>query len=137
MKMIKVYIWFVALFFIVYGVAFVISPVRLTAWATSGELLTPSNVTDVRATYGGMTIAVGLVLTATFAFCIMTFLCKVGRKCCDHCDRCGCCSNEKSPKDHNLTTEEEATRELVNTIMKSDSAEMAYIEKCGYSSVNI
>ena len=84
-----------------------------------------------------LTIAVGLVLTATFAFCIITFLCKLGRKCCDYCHRCDCCSNEKSPKDHNLTADEETTRELVNTIMKSDSAEMAYIEKCGYSSVSI
>ena len=84
----------------------------------------------------GLTIALGSVLIATFAFCIMTCLCKLGSRCCNWCGYCDCCDSVKSSKEKKSTTAEDATRELVNTIIKSDS-ELAYVEKFGYSSVKI
>ena len=59
---IKGFIWFVGLFFIVYGVAFAFLPLEMTQLVTGDSPGTPSGVTDLRSTYGGMTIAVGIVI---------------------------------------------------------------------------
>ena len=63
---------------------------------------------------------------------LLRFICKLGSKCCGGCT---CCDSLKSSKENKSTTEEKATRDLVNTIMESDS--LAYVEKYGYSSVQI
>ena len=80
----------------------------------------------------GWTIVLGSVLIATFIFCVMSCVCKLGSKCCGGCT---CCDSLKSSKENKSTTEEKATRDLVNTIIESDS--LAYVEKYGYSSVQI
>jgi hypothetical protein len=55
-------IWLNAAFFVVYGLAFVVSPEALGSAITGSSPGTPSGVIDMRATYGGMTVAVGLAL---------------------------------------------------------------------------
>jgi hypothetical protein len=55
-------IWLTAGFFVVYGLAFVVAPEALGHAITGSAPGTPSAVIDMRATYGGMTVAVGLTL---------------------------------------------------------------------------
>jgi Domain of unknown function (DUF4345) len=51
-----------AAFFVVYGLAFVFFPETLGRAITGSAPDTSSGVIDMRATYGGMTVAVGLAL---------------------------------------------------------------------------
>jgi len=51
-----------ALVFAAYGVGFVLAPQSMLAWATGSGVNTPSAVIDLRATYGGLSLAVRLVL---------------------------------------------------------------------------
>ena len=51
-----------ALFFVVYGLAFSILPVTMALLVTGSEPQGVSHLVDFRATYGGMTLAVGLSL---------------------------------------------------------------------------
>lgn len=51
-----------AAFFVVYGLAFVVAPEAVGRAITGSAPGTPSGVIDMRATYGGMTVAVGLAL---------------------------------------------------------------------------
>ena len=53
-------------FFVIYGALFVIAPEVVATTITGGAPQTPSGMIDFRATYGGMSIAVGLLL-AMFA----------------------------------------------------------------------
>ena len=53
-------VWIAGLFFVLYGVAFTFAPVDMAAWVTGDAPGTPSAAIDMRATYGGMSIAVGL-----------------------------------------------------------------------------
>lgn len=53
---------FTAGFFVVYGVAFALFPQDLSQLMTGGVPATPSGLVDTRATYGGMSIAIGLFL---------------------------------------------------------------------------
>jgi hypothetical protein len=58
----SILIWLIAAFFVLYGLAFVIAPEALGRAITGSAPATASGIIDMRATYGGMTIAVGLVL---------------------------------------------------------------------------
>jgi hypothetical protein len=49
-------------FFVLYGFAFALAPIEMSHMVTGGVTDTLSGVIDVRATYGGMSIAVGVVL---------------------------------------------------------------------------
>lgn len=53
-------------FFLIYGCLFAILPAMFASLVTDGIPSTPSAMIDMRATYGGMSIAVG-VLLAMFA----------------------------------------------------------------------
>ena len=55
-------IWITGLFFVLYGLAFTIAPFEMAAWVTGDAPGTPSAAIDMRATYGGMSIAVGLTI---------------------------------------------------------------------------
>ena len=51
-----------ALVFVLYGIAFIVSPEPLSRWATGTAPDMAAGVTDLRATYGGMPLAVGVLL---------------------------------------------------------------------------
>lgn len=54
-------LWLNSAFFVVYGLAFVFAPEALGRLVTDGAPATPSGMIDMRATYGGMTVAVGVI----------------------------------------------------------------------------
>jgi hypothetical protein len=54
--------WFAGVFFILYGIAFAIEPHGMAFATTQLEPDTVSALVDIRATYGGMTIAVGVLI---------------------------------------------------------------------------
>lgn len=58
----KLLIQITAAVFLVYGVAFVSIPIQMIEWVTGAGLSSSSAVIDVRATYGGMSLAVSVVL---------------------------------------------------------------------------
>lgn len=62
MVSIQLFIRVFALFFVGYGVAFVAFPAQLLHWVTDANISTASGLIDVRATYGGMSLAVGIAL---------------------------------------------------------------------------
>lgn len=47
--------------FVVFGLGFVLAPVTLSTWVTGSAPGTASAVTDMRATYGGMALGLGVV----------------------------------------------------------------------------
>ena len=49
-------------FFVIYGIAFTFFPVEMATLVTGSSPSTPSGVIDLRATYGGMSIAVGIIV---------------------------------------------------------------------------
>lgn len=51
-----------AVFFFLYGLAFIFIPESMLYWVTGSSLNTPSAIIDTRATYGGMSLAIGLLL---------------------------------------------------------------------------
>jgi hypothetical protein len=51
--------------FIVYGVAFALAPETLSNLVTGGSPETPSGIIDMRSTYGGMSIGLGVLLVLT------------------------------------------------------------------------
>ncbi|GAA5317566.1 MAG: hypothetical protein AseanaTS_27710 [Candidatus Pelagadaptatus aseana] len=51
-----------AAIFVVYGLFFIALPVETLHLVVDGTVTSSSGITDVRATYGGMTIAVGIIL---------------------------------------------------------------------------
>ena len=55
-------VWLTAGIFVVYGVGFALMPASLSLWVTGGAPSEPSGLIDMRSTYGGMSIGVGLVL---------------------------------------------------------------------------
>ena len=59
MKLAQFVVWFASSFLVLYGLACALVPVELFRWVTNGELSGSSSIVDFRATYGGMTIAVG------------------------------------------------------------------------------
>ncbi len=60
--MAKFFTWGCGLFFFVYGMGFVLFPEFLSFWVTDSVPATSSGVTDMRATYGGMSAAMGLTI---------------------------------------------------------------------------
>lgn len=62
MSLAKMVIWFAGLLFVLYGAGFTIAPIELATFVTGGAPDTASGAIDMRATYGGMTIAVGLLI---------------------------------------------------------------------------
>ncbi len=51
-----------AAFFVLYGVAFIFAPTAMAVFITGAAPTHPSSMIDFRATYGGMTVGLGLVL---------------------------------------------------------------------------
>jgi len=64
-NVIKAYIWFVAATFVAYGVMFVFWPVGSFATIFGAEPGTAAGLVEVKATCGGMAIALGAVLVMT------------------------------------------------------------------------
>ena len=60
--MAKLLVWATGLLFFLYGVAFLFAPAEMAVLVTGDSPHTSSGVTDLRATYGGMSVAVGIVL---------------------------------------------------------------------------
>jgi hypothetical protein len=48
--------------FLVYGFLFVVIPVEMLLYVTEGHVSSASSVIDIRATYGGMSIGVAIIL---------------------------------------------------------------------------
>lgn len=51
-----------AVFFFIYGLVFMFIPETMLYWVTESSLNTSSAMIDTRATYGGMSLAIGLLL---------------------------------------------------------------------------
>ncbi len=62
MRIEKFLVWFTGAFFLVYGISFALFPHSLSNMVTGGVPTTTSGLIDMRATYGGMAIAVGLLI---------------------------------------------------------------------------
>lgn len=60
-------LWINSVMFVLFGAAFIIAPEFISALATHSTPSTPSAVTDMRATYGGMALGLGFF----FGFCAM------------------------------------------------------------------
>lgn len=57
-----------AAFFVLYGVAFIFAPAAMALFVTGAAPTHASSMIDFRATYGGMTVGLGLI----FAICART-----------------------------------------------------------------
>ena len=55
-------VWATALFFLAYGLAFALAPLGMIVFVTGDYPEATSGVIDVRATYGGMSVAVGIAM---------------------------------------------------------------------------
>jgi len=62
MKLATLVVWLASSFFVGYGTACALLPSDMFRWVTDGELSGSSSIADFRATYGGMTIAVGMFI---------------------------------------------------------------------------
>jgi len=62
MKFAKVLVILTAIIFIGYGILFMFSPINMLRWVAESEVTSSSAVIDIRATYGGMSLAVGFIL---------------------------------------------------------------------------
>ncbi|NKC00320.1 MAG: DUF4345 domain-containing protein [Pseudomonadales bacterium] len=62
MKLAKLVLWAGAGFFLIYGLIFSIFPSSFSDLVTGSSPNSVSGIVDFRATYGGMTLAVGLAL---------------------------------------------------------------------------
>ena len=60
--MAKLLVQFTGLFFIGYGLAFTFFPLEMATMVSGAGPTTASGLIDFRATYGGMTISIGIVL---------------------------------------------------------------------------
>ena len=60
--MARLLIYATAVFFVFYGVAFSLLPIDMAVLVTGSSPDTPSGLIDLRATYGGLSIAVGVLL---------------------------------------------------------------------------
>ncbi|MEK6748128.1 MAG: DUF4345 family protein [Pseudomonadota bacterium] len=61
-KFAKRYLQTASVVFLGYGLIFTFFPLNISEVVTGGILTTPSSVTDLRATYGGLSIGIGLWL---------------------------------------------------------------------------
>jgi uncharacterized protein YneF (UPF0154 family) len=55
-------LWITAALFVGFGVGFVVAPRKLAKFITGGSPSTPSAIIDMRATYGGVALGLGLFL---------------------------------------------------------------------------
>lgn len=62
MKIAKILVQLTAVFFLAYGLMFALCPGSLSGMVTGSVPSTTSGLIDMRATYGGMSIAVGLMM---------------------------------------------------------------------------
>ena len=62
MNMAKLLIHATGLFFALYGTAFTFFSIEMASLVTDGSPSTPSGLSDLRATYGGMSIAMGATI---------------------------------------------------------------------------
>ncbi len=62
MSLEKLLVQFTAAFFLIYGCMFALLPTTLADWVTGAAPTTSSGLIDMRATYGGMSIAVGIIM---------------------------------------------------------------------------
>jgi hypothetical protein len=53
---------FTSLIFLLYGILFVFFPEQGLMWVVQGQVTSTAGITDVRATYGGMSLGVALIL---------------------------------------------------------------------------
>lgn len=51
-----------ALVFVAYGIGFALAPLFMSNLVTNGFPSTPAGITDMRSTYGGMSIGLGILL---------------------------------------------------------------------------
>lgn len=58
----KLIVTLTAVVFVVYGIGFVLFPVEILQTITGHSVAVPAGITDIRATYGGMSIGVGIIL---------------------------------------------------------------------------
>ncbi|WP_394202434.1 DUF4345 domain-containing protein [Shewanella waksmanii] len=58
----KLLVYATAVFFIGYGVGFIIWPMEIANWVTDGAPSVPSAKIDLRATYGGAQLAIGVIM---------------------------------------------------------------------------
>jgi hypothetical protein len=58
----KLLVWVTGFFFVLYGAAFTFFPVAMAALVTGDSPNTASGIIDLRATYGGMSCAIGVVI---------------------------------------------------------------------------
>ncbi|MEH6345490.1 MAG: DUF4345 family protein [Bermanella sp.] len=58
----KLLVVLTAFIFLIYGMLFVLFPVQLLELVANGVVTSASAVIDMRATYGGMSVAVGFIL---------------------------------------------------------------------------
>ena len=57
-------VWATGLFFLAYGLAFALAPLGMVVFVTGDYPEATSGVIDMRATYGGMSVAVGITMIA-------------------------------------------------------------------------
>ncbi|WP_299496669.1 DUF4345 domain-containing protein [uncultured Shewanella sp.] len=62
MKFQYILIWINSIFFILYGLGFIFFPDTLFSFITDSQLTSASALIDIRATFGGMSLGLGLVL---------------------------------------------------------------------------
>ncbi len=58
----KLLVVLTAFIFLIYGALFVLFPIQLLELVANGAVTSASGVIDMRATYGGMSVAVGFIL---------------------------------------------------------------------------
>ncbi|MDK9736413.1 DUF4345 family protein [Vibrio sp. D404a] len=58
----KLLVYATAVFFMVYGGLFLLLPTGMVYWITGADLNTASAVIDLRATYGGAQLSIGLMM---------------------------------------------------------------------------
>ena len=62
MTMQRLLVRLTALIFVLYGVGFIVAPALLSQYVTGAVPTSASGLIDMRATYGGMSLAIGLLL---------------------------------------------------------------------------
>ena len=59
----KIFVLGTAAIFLVYGLLFFVVPLEAFQFVVDGTVTSSSAITDLRATYGGMSVGVGIILT--------------------------------------------------------------------------
>jgi Domain of unknown function (DUF4345) len=57
-------LWINSVLFLVFGVLFLLIPNVVSSFVTGGTFTTPDSIIDVRATYGGITIGLGIFMAS-------------------------------------------------------------------------